>query len=484
MRVHVGGRGGGSGACSSGRRGRSRAGTSVEEPREHGCAGCGLPGGLGKDVRNGPASLVLGLGLMLMLLLVLRSVMVLLVRTSPERFVPLDAGGGREGQAVMPMVVDGTTSIRGGATPTTMRAGLGGRGMLEMSRAAPDDAPGSVAAGSRADAGAATGPADAAHAGVTRGQEGLGGGQPAVGQVGYGPTGGGMHPHSPAVGTALKAGTSTAAADADRSATGSTVRPGRRGVGDGADVARSGGLRKACPRPCCCGRVGKRGRGRSAPTGPAGPALAALLPAVRVVPCLHLADGRPVDDGGLHELPELLPRIPLGLPREARGTGTGTGRCLVGNGAGGRGGMGRWWGHSVKGGVGLALTLTRTIGGNAKGGRGSPPGGVPHQMRIAEGRAAEDPPQLGIAAAATGATASATAIGGTPTPTTAAATASANQGRPGPVVRPAPPRRGREVEGRPARQGPAHPRGTAARTRSRQGQAQTQIGDQLPALHR
>ena len=89
MRVHVGGRGGGSGACSSGRRGRSRAGPSVEEPREHGCAGRGLSGGLGKDVRDGPASLVLGL------MALLRSVMMILVRTSPERFVPLDAGGGR-----------------------------------------------------------------------------------------------------------------------------------------------------------------------------------------------------------------------------------------------------------------------------------------------------------------------------------------------------------------------------------------------------
>lgn len=89
VRVHVGDRGGGSGArSSSGRRGRSRAGPSVEEPREHGCAGCGLSSGLGKDVGDGPASLVLGL-------LLLRGVMVVLVRTSTERFVPLDAGGGR-----------------------------------------------------------------------------------------------------------------------------------------------------------------------------------------------------------------------------------------------------------------------------------------------------------------------------------------------------------------------------------------------------
>ena len=217
----------------------------------------------------------------------------------------------------MPMMLDGTTCIRSGATHMAIRAGLGGCGMLElrmtrmMSRATPNDVPGSVAPGSGADAATATGPAGAAHADMTRGKEGLGGGQPAVGQVRYGPTGV-MHSRSTAVGTTINTGTATA--DAKGSA-GSGIRPGSRGAG--ADVARRGG------RPCS--RIGKRGRGRPTTTTTAA-AAGTALPAVRVVPGLHLADGRPIDDGGLHELPQLLPRISLGLPSQPRGAGTGTGR--------------------------------------------------------------------------------------------------------------------------------------------------------------
>ena len=109
--------------------------------------------------------------------------------------------------------------------------------------------------------------------------------------------------------------------------------------------------------------------------------------------------------------------------------------------------------YAVKGSVGLAAGgTTSTSRRRGKGGSGGPAGGVPHQMRIAEGRAAEDPPQLGGAVAAAAAAAAASSAG--------SATPTADQGRPGPAVRPArdPSPGGREaVEGRPARQGPAHP---------------------------
>lgn len=69
VRVDVGDGGGRSGAPSSGR-GRSRAGPGVEEPCEHiGGAGSGLSGGLGEDVRDGPASLVLGLLVLLLMMM-------------------------------------------------------------------------------------------------------------------------------------------------------------------------------------------------------------------------------------------------------------------------------------------------------------------------------------------------------------------------------------------------------------------------------
>lgn len=339
--------------------------------------------------------------------------------------------------------------------------------MRMMSRATPNDVPGSVAPGSGADAATATGSADAAHADMTRGQEGLRGGQSAEGQVGYRPTGM-VHSRSAAVGTTLN--TAIATADANRSAAGGGgIRPGSGGIR--ADAARRGG---SAP----CSRIGKRGRGRPTAAATPGPSATSTgaLPAVRVVPGLHLADGRPIDDGGLHELPQLLPRISLGLPSQPQGTGTG--RCYwVGNGTGTgtRGRMGRWWRHSVEGSVGLALAIGGTTTSSRRG-KGIPPGGIPHQMRIAEGRAAEDPPQLGGAVAAA-ATTPATTAASTCTDNNTTPTPGTDQGRPGPVVRPAPSRGGREVQGCPARQGPAHhPRGTTAAGGIRsQGQAQTAL---------